>query len=114
MLIHNKDDIKFVTEFPCLLGHHVDKRYYTTNPNKYYIHICWQTQSEQRFIFYDYCHIILNSYFSKKYSNETLNKFIFNLLVKLFSLTLNTHRNFLTVVLFQSLRVMAVPQNFSD
>ena len=23
MLIHSKDDIKFVTEFPCLLGHHV-------------------------------------------------------------------------------------------
>ena len=21
MLIHNKDDIEFVTEFPCLLGH---------------------------------------------------------------------------------------------
>ena len=25
MLIHNKDDIKFVTEFPCLLGHPVIK-----------------------------------------------------------------------------------------
>ena len=24
MLIHNKDDIEFVTEFPCLLGHPVD------------------------------------------------------------------------------------------
>ena len=23
MLIHNKDDIQFVTEFPCLLGHPV-------------------------------------------------------------------------------------------
>ena len=23
MLIHNKDDIKFVTEFPCFLGHPV-------------------------------------------------------------------------------------------
>ena len=23
MLIHNKDDIEFVTEFPCLLGHPV-------------------------------------------------------------------------------------------
>ena len=22
MLIHNKDNIEFVTEFPCLLGHH--------------------------------------------------------------------------------------------
>ena len=26
MLIHNKDDIEFVTEFPCFLGHPV---YYT-------------------------------------------------------------------------------------
>ena len=26
MLIHNKDDIEFVTEFPCLLGHTVDKK----------------------------------------------------------------------------------------
>ena len=25
MLIHNKDDIKFVTEFPCFLGHPVLK-----------------------------------------------------------------------------------------
>ena len=25
MLIHNKDDIEFVTEFPCVLGHPVDK-----------------------------------------------------------------------------------------
>ena len=25
MLIHNKDDAEFVTEFPCLLGHPVDK-----------------------------------------------------------------------------------------
>ena len=25
MLIHNKDDIQFVTEFPCLLGHPVSK-----------------------------------------------------------------------------------------
>ena len=25
MLIHNKDDIEFVTEFPCLLGHPVSK-----------------------------------------------------------------------------------------
>ena len=24
MLINNKDDIEFVTEFPCLLGHPVD------------------------------------------------------------------------------------------
>ena len=24
MLIHNKDDIEFVTEFPCLLGHPVE------------------------------------------------------------------------------------------
>ena len=24
MLIHNKDDIEFVSEFPCLLGHPVD------------------------------------------------------------------------------------------
>ena len=24
MLIHNKDDTEFVTEFPCLLGHPVD------------------------------------------------------------------------------------------
>ena len=24
MLIHNEDDIEFVTEFPCLLGHPVD------------------------------------------------------------------------------------------
>ena len=27
MLIHNKDDIQFVTEFPCLLGQPVRKRY---------------------------------------------------------------------------------------
>ena len=26
MLIHNKDDIEFVTEFPCFLGHPVSKR----------------------------------------------------------------------------------------
>ena len=26
MLIHNKDDIEFVTEFPCLLGHPVYKQ----------------------------------------------------------------------------------------
>ena len=26
MLIHNKDDIKFVTEFPCFLGHPVVER----------------------------------------------------------------------------------------
>ena len=25
MLIHNKDDIEFVTEFPCYLGHPVSK-----------------------------------------------------------------------------------------
>ena len=25
MLIHNKDDIEFVTEFPCFLGHPVDE-----------------------------------------------------------------------------------------
>ena len=25
MLIHNKDDIEFVTEFPCFLGHPVQK-----------------------------------------------------------------------------------------
>ena len=25
MLIHNKDDIQFVTEFPCFLGHPVGK-----------------------------------------------------------------------------------------
>ena len=28
MLIHNKDDIEFVTEFPCFLGHPVDKDTY--------------------------------------------------------------------------------------
>ena len=28
MLIHNKDDIEFVTEFPCFLGHPVGKRWY--------------------------------------------------------------------------------------
>jgi len=27
MLIHNKDDIEFVTEFPCFLGHPVYKSY---------------------------------------------------------------------------------------
>ena len=29
MLIHNKDDIEFVTEFPCFLGHpvlHLNKK----------------------------------------------------------------------------------------
>ena len=26
MLIHNKDDIEFVTEFPCFLGHPVYKK----------------------------------------------------------------------------------------
>ena len=25
MLIHNKDDIEFVTKFPCFLGHPVSK-----------------------------------------------------------------------------------------
>jgi len=25
MLIHNKDDIEFVTEFPCFLGHPVQR-----------------------------------------------------------------------------------------
>ena len=25
MLIHNKDEIDFVTEFPCFLGHPLDK-----------------------------------------------------------------------------------------
>ena len=27
MLIHNKNDIEFVTEFPCFLGHPVDLKY---------------------------------------------------------------------------------------
>ena len=27
MLIHNKDDIEFVTEFPCFLGHPVQTEY---------------------------------------------------------------------------------------
>ena len=27
MLIHNKDDIEFVTEFPCFLGHPVYYRF---------------------------------------------------------------------------------------
>ena len=27
MLIHNKDDIEFVTDFPCLLGHPVEDKY---------------------------------------------------------------------------------------
>ena len=31
MLIHNKDDIEFVTEFPCFLGHPVEKNFYTVN-----------------------------------------------------------------------------------
>ena len=26
MLIHNKDDIEFVTEFPCFLGHPVESK----------------------------------------------------------------------------------------
>ena len=26
MLIHNKDDIEFVTEFPCFLGHPVSSK----------------------------------------------------------------------------------------
>ena len=30
MLIHNKDDIEFVTEFPCFMGHSV----YTGVPTK--------------------------------------------------------------------------------
>ena len=29
MLIHNKDDIEFVTEFPCFLGHPVPSIYVT-------------------------------------------------------------------------------------
>ena len=31
MLIHNKDDIKFVTEFPCFLGHPVYELSYNFN-----------------------------------------------------------------------------------
>ena len=31
MLIHYKDDIQFVTEFPCLLGHPVYPRIYWTS-----------------------------------------------------------------------------------
>ena len=31
LLIHNKDDIQFVTEFPCLLGHPVYVAY--SRPN---------------------------------------------------------------------------------
>ena len=31
MLIHNKDDIEFVTEFPCLLGHPVQYYLCTTD-----------------------------------------------------------------------------------
>ena len=27
MLVHNEDDIEFVTEFPCFLGHPVDDSY---------------------------------------------------------------------------------------
>ena len=32
MLIHNEDDIEFVTEFPCLLGHpvHAGKKLWGT------------------------------------------------------------------------------------
>ena len=36
MLIHNKDDIEFVTEFPCFLGHPVAKQVYSSN---YFLHL---------------------------------------------------------------------------
>jgi len=37
MLIHNKDDIEFVTEFPCLLGHHVARALSSAPPPLKYI-----------------------------------------------------------------------------
>ena len=41
MLIHNKDDIEFVTEFPCFLGHPVSifclNDFLETNMKKYAI-----------------------------------------------------------------------------
>ena len=35
MLIHNKDDIQFVTKFPCFLGHPVPLQYETNNRRKF-------------------------------------------------------------------------------
>ena len=39
MLIHNKDDIEFITEFPCFLGHpvenHMQKKMRTFSSEKY-------------------------------------------------------------------------------
>ena len=43
MLIHNKDDIEFVTEFPCLLGHpvHVERIHVTYLCTGWECTVCW-------------------------------------------------------------------------
>ena len=35
MLIHNKDDIEFVTEFPCFLGHPVSELKTVSGPESW-------------------------------------------------------------------------------
>ena len=37
MLIHNKDDIEFVTEFPCFLGHPVNNKLEFIAPKREYV-----------------------------------------------------------------------------
>ena len=44
MLIHNKDDIEFVTEFPCFLGHPVGEEKGGAHGNK---HCMIRTQSSR-------------------------------------------------------------------
>ena len=82
MLIHNKDDIEFVTEFPCLLGHPVPKYmahiaksvndiWFCKNPFSINLN-CTHKQAETQ----------------QLYANKhiSLNKLIFKLLLSLFAL----------------------------
>ena len=43
MLIHSKDDIKFVTEFPCFLGHPVSNLYDLNNKALYSYLLAWMS-----------------------------------------------------------------------
>ena len=58
MLIHNKDDIEFVTEFPCFLGHPVAHVVFTTLE-------CFSLNQKYEFSFEPILSILIESLKSK-------------------------------------------------
>ena len=99
MLIHNKDDIEFVTEFPCLLGHPIQSLNIICIGDIYALCVFCYTH---RFFFENviFNHLLCNvidQFFKKKKLVETATGVSFIDLKTIFELLLLTKSQLLTL-----------------